>query len=146
MHICYRQWKKHILELFNMKLSKTIDQTRMCKKSYGVPLGYFCMGLFVLLVPTDKWPTNFTCPTDASTCLGQTLLSRHAINMSLHSDTLSWYRANQSLLFLPNGVSLAEKQQILILKSLVWPDQGLNPRSTAPEVRTLTITPPIWFK
>ena len=37
-----------------MKLSKTIDQTRMCKKGYGVPLGYFCMGLFVLLVPTDK--------------------------------------------------------------------------------------------
>ena len=31
-----------------MKLSKTIDQTRICKKSYGDPLGYFCMGLFVL--------------------------------------------------------------------------------------------------
>jgi hypothetical protein len=70
--------KKHILELFNMILSKTIDQTRICKKSYGDPLGYFCMGLFVLLVPTDKWPINFTCPTNVSICLGQTLLSRPA--------------------------------------------------------------------
>jgi hypothetical protein len=32
-----------------MKLSKTIDQTRICKKSYDDPLGYFCMGLFCLL-------------------------------------------------------------------------------------------------
>jgi len=32
------------------------------------------------------------------------------INMSLHSDTLSWFRANQSLLFLLNDVCLAEKQ------------------------------------
>jgi hypothetical protein len=58
-----------------MKLSKTIDQTRICKKSYDDPLGYFCMGLFFLLVPMDKWPTNFTNRTDVSTCLGQTLLS-----------------------------------------------------------------------
>ena len=63
--------KKQILELFNMKLSKTIDQTRICKKNYDDPLVYFCMGLFFLLVPTDKWPTNFTCPTDISTCPGQ---------------------------------------------------------------------------
>ena len=33
-----------------MKLSKTIDQTHICKKSYDDPLGYFCMGLFFLLV------------------------------------------------------------------------------------------------
>ena len=65
-----------ILELFNMKLSKTIDQTRICKKNYDDPLVYFCMGLFFLLVSMDKWPTNFTCPTDVSTCPGQTILSR----------------------------------------------------------------------
>jgi hypothetical protein len=47
--------KKQILELFDMKLSKTIDQTRICKKSYDDPLGYFCIGFF-LLVPMDKWP------------------------------------------------------------------------------------------
>jgi hypothetical protein len=75
LHIRYRQWKKHILELFNVKLSKTIDQTRICKNSYSDPLGYFCMGLFVLLVPMDKWPTNFTCPTDVSTCSGQSDIS-----------------------------------------------------------------------
>ena len=40
--------KKQILELFNMKLSKTIDQTRTCKKSYFDPLGYFCMVFFYL--------------------------------------------------------------------------------------------------
>ena len=31
-------------------------------------------------------------------------------NMSPHSDTLSWFRANQSLLFLLNAAWLAEKQ------------------------------------
>jgi hypothetical protein len=51
--------------------------------------------------------------------------------MSAHSDTLSWFRANQSLLFLLDAVCLAEKQQIPILLSLVWPNQGSNPRPTA---------------
>jgi hypothetical protein len=32
-----------------------------------------------------------------------------------HSDTLSWLRANQSLLFLLNAADLAEKQQMAIL-------------------------------
>jgi hypothetical protein len=36
--------------------------------------------------------------------------------MSLHSDTLFWFRANQSLLFLFNAACLAEKQQLPILK------------------------------
>ena len=36
-------------------------------------------------------------------------------DISLHSDTLSWFRANQSLLFLLNAVCLVEKQQIPIL-------------------------------
>jgi hypothetical protein len=60
------------------------------------------------------------------------------VDMALHSDTLSWFRANQSLLFLLNAACWAEKQQIPILYSLVWPDRGSNPRST-----TLTITLPI---
>ena len=34
--------------------------------------------------------------------------------MSPHSDTLSWFQANQSLLFLLNAVCLVEKQQIPI--------------------------------
>jgi hypothetical protein len=32
------------LELFNMKLSNTIDQTLICKKSYDDHLGYFWTG------------------------------------------------------------------------------------------------------
>jgi hypothetical protein len=40
--------------------------------------------------------------------------------MSLHSDTLFWFLANQSLLFLFNDAFLAEKQQIPILYSFVW--------------------------
>ena len=32
-----------------MKLSKTIDQTGICKKSYGDPLGYFCMPVWAYL-------------------------------------------------------------------------------------------------
>jgi hypothetical protein len=34
------------------------------------------------------------------------------IDISIHSSTLSWFRANQSLLFLLNVVCLAKKQQI----------------------------------
>jgi hypothetical protein len=37
------------------------------------------------------------------------------VEMSLHSDTLFWFRANQSLLFLRNAACLAEKQHIPIL-------------------------------
>ena len=65
--------------------------------------------------------------------------------MSPHLDTLSWLRANQSLVFLLNAVCLAEKQQIPIWQSLGWPDRGLNPRSTTLEVSMLTITPPMCF-
>jgi hypothetical protein len=37
------------------------------------------------------------------------------LDMLLHSDTLSWFRANQSLLLFRKALSLAEKQQIPIL-------------------------------
>jgi hypothetical protein len=37
------------------------------------------------------------------------------IDMSPYSDTLSWFQANQSLLFLLNAACLSEKQQIPIL-------------------------------
>ena len=60
--------------------------------------------------------------------------------MSLHSDTLFWFQANESLLYLLNAACLAEKQQIPILKSVVWPDRGSNPQSTTLEANTLIIT------
>jgi hypothetical protein len=48
-------------------------------------------------------------------------------DMSLHADTLFWFRASQSSpLFLLNGVCLAEEQPIV--KSLVWSARGSNPR------------------
>jgi hypothetical protein len=37
------------------------------------------------------------------------------VDMSFHLDTLYWFQANQSLLFLPNAACLAEKQQIPII-------------------------------
>ena len=52
-----------------MKLSKTIDQTRIstiCKKSYDDPLGYFCMGFC------------FTCPD------GQVTNKFHLFNGRFH--------------------------------------------------------------
>jgi hypothetical protein len=48
------------------------------------------------------------------------------MDMSLHSDTLYWFRANQSLLLFLNAAYLAEKQQIQILAfGLTW--SGLEP-------------------
>ena len=51
------------------------------------------------------------------------------VDMSLHSDTSFWFRVNKSLLFLINDACLAEKQQIPILWSLVWPDRDSNLRA-----------------
>jgi hypothetical protein len=67
------------------------------------------------------------------------------VDMSPHTDTLFWFQANQSLLFLLNAVCLEEKQQIPISKSLVWPDRGTNPRSTTLEASMLTITPSMQY-
>jgi hypothetical protein len=61
------------------------------------------------------------------------------IAMSSHSDTLSWFRANQSLLFLCNAARRVEKQHIPILFGSIR--SGLEPTI----YRTLTITPPILY-
>jgi hypothetical protein len=47
--------------------------------------------------------------------------------MSLHSNTIFRFWANQFLLLLFSDACLAEKEQIPILESLVWPDQSKNP-------------------
>jgi hypothetical protein len=55
------------------------------------------------------------------------------VDMSLHSDTLFWFRVIQSLLFLLNAACLVEKQQILILvfsltrprfEPMIYPTRG----------------------
>ena len=66
--------------------------------------------------------------------------NRH-VNMSFHSDTLSWFKASQPLLLVLNDACLAENRSILILLSLVWPDRSSNPKSTAFEASTSSITP-----
>jgi hypothetical protein len=66
---------------------------------------------------------------------------RHVVPLGHNS--LFWFRADQSLLFLLNAACLAENVQIPILKSLVWPDRGSNPRYTALEASTLIIMPPM---
>jgi hypothetical protein len=62
------------------------------------------------------------------------------IDMSPHSYTLSWFRANQSLLFLLNAAYLAKKQQIPIL---VFDLTQSGLKSTTFKVRMLTITLPL---
>ena len=47
--------------------------------------------------------------------------------MSPHSDTLSWFRADQSLLFLLNAACLLEKQQIAICIVFGMTRPGLEP-------------------
>ena len=62
------------------------------------------------------------------------------IDMSPHSETLSWFRADQSLLFLLNAVCLVEKQQIQMYHFYsLWFEP--IPRSTSLEASMLTITP-----
>ena len=73
---------------------------------------------------------------------------------SCHSVILYWHWANQSLPYPNNAESQATKWQVSILKSLVWLNQGSNPRRLgfeparfrlpnlpAPEVGALLIRP-----
>jgi hypothetical protein len=60
--------------------------------------------------------------------------------MSLHSDTLFWFRGNQTLLFRLNAACLANGEKKYIFRSLLFdPTAAPTPRSTALEESTLTI-------
>ena len=56
--------------------------------------------------------------------------------MSPHSDTLFWFRANQSLLLFLNDACLAEKQQIPILYRLWFDPTGARTHKLATIYRT----------
>jgi hypothetical protein len=70
---------------------------------------------------TKKNPRVFRHPVQYDTFLSWIFIvlahwnNRPRVDMSLHSDTLFRFRANQFLLFLLNAACLAEKQQIPIL-------------------------------
>ena len=53
---------------------------------------------------------------------------RRHYDLLIHSVTLSWHWANQSLAYLNNIERLTRKRQVSILMSLVWLDQGSKPR------------------
>jgi hypothetical protein len=101
-----------------------------------------CFGALKMYTENKVISAKVLCLTLQSTHCHNTfiavfILSRNNIprlNMSLRSDTLSWFRANQSLLFLLNAACLAEKQQISILSSSVLPDRSWNPRPTALDI------------
>ena len=58
---------------------------------------------------------------------GQNKNNSPRIDMSPHSDTLSWFRAYQSLLYLLNAACLPEKQPISICIVFGMTRQGLQP-------------------
>ena len=68
------------------------------------------------------------------------------IDMLPHSDTLSWFRANQSLLFLINAACLAEKRKIQILYSLWFDPIRARTQDLLHSSNTLTITPLMRFE
>jgi hypothetical protein len=78
-----------------------------------------------------SWALNSQCTFNSTKSSGE---SSPRIDMSPHSDILSWFWANQYLFFLFNAACLAEEQQIPNLIVI-----GSNPRSTALETSTLTI-------
>jgi hypothetical protein len=69
----------------------------------------------------------------------------HRIDMSPHSDILSWFQANQSLFILLNAAGLAEKQQIPILESLVWPHTMYRTRGEHANHYTTDAVSLIWI-
>ena len=102
-----------------------------------------------LSVTCDKWVSERASVAERLSCIFIVLThwnNSPQLGMSLHSDTLFWFRAIQYLLFLFNAVCLAEKQQISIFCSLwidpTWTRTHDLPHSSPVKVSRLTITPP----
>jgi hypothetical protein len=73
--------------------------------------------------------TNMIATSDSCNRNSRWANNSHWVDMSLHSDTLFWFRANQSLLFLLNAAFLAKKQQIPILYYFIWQDRSSYPQA-----------------
>ena len=143
-----------------LEFSALADCVVCCKSNYTIL--YTMMPLLMLyewvndcyLMPTQQLFSYIMAKTNYRyiwikswrylLCTGPTLLhwifieqadwnnSRH-VDISLHGDTLSWFRANYLLLLLPNDVCFVEKQQ---LSPLIWPVPDSNPRSTTLDANT----------
>jgi hypothetical protein len=63
------------------------------------------------------------------------------VDISFHSETLSWFRANQYLILLLKPVCLTRNQQIPIY--CLWHERNSNLLYTTLETNTQTITPSV---
>lgn len=61
----------------------------------------------------------------------------HQVDMSFHSESLSWSQTNQSFVLLLKAACFAEKRQISLWLVCIW--FGSNPWSTELEASTLTL-------
>ena len=85
--------------------------------------------LFVVLRPTSKVISG-QVPTRDSVHSWQLTSAVPLGNQPDSTTALSWHWANQSLLYPNNAKSLAKKQQVSILMSLVWFDEGSKPQGS----------------
>jgi hypothetical protein len=106
-------------------------KSQMC----GMPFRHFWLKLLqnnfniwpykVTLASWDLFPTTFYFISIVHGGFFFFLITdRQLLDMSLHSDTLSWLQANQSFLLLLGGGTA-------ITNNLIWPDQCWNTLSTA---------------
>jgi hypothetical protein len=95
-----------------------------------------------------KWKLVGSIYGRSSVTITHFVPNSHWVDMSLHSDTLFWFQASQSLLFLLNAAFLVEKQQIPILYSFVWQDRSSYPYKTVCAELAFTKSPSTewaWF-
>jgi hypothetical protein len=98
-------WHQNNRSLQNFKWRKNMDVYELCYESEGV-----------------------TAVSRTSTLSWSVIVLAHnpRVDMSLHTDIVSWFRANQYLYLHLNDVCFAKKEEILpMLLCLVWHDWGL---------------------
>ena len=102
VYLCYNwpricsTWRNH---------NPVISSLKSCQLMIGFVTMRWWSGPFLYKTNTLNWIFIVLAPWSNSP----------RMDMSPASDTLSWFRANQSLLFLLNATCLVEKQQIPIL-------------------------------